>query len=247
MKRVVVKVGSHVLSDGDKLAYERLENLVIFISDLSKSMQVILVSSGAIVAGGCKLDIDSSLVVNRQAIAAVGQPYLMSVYEKELNKYGLLSAQVLLSSSDFDSRRSTAHAKGVVEALLENKVIPIINENDTTDIDEIMYGDNDQLSADVTYEFDADLLVILSDLEGYYDKNQVMYKRVNKIVKRDLDTDPNSKLAFDRGGIVTKLQAAKFLMDRDKKMFMASGFDLSDVRSFVFDNIHKKGTYFSCE
>jgi glutamate 5-kinase len=253
MKRVVVKVGSHVLGDGNDLAFDRIKNLVAFLADLSIDHDVILVSSGAIIAGYSKLDIDGSVVANRQAIAAVGQPYLMSIYEQELNSYDLCSAQILLSISDFDSRKSTAHAKSVVDTLITNNVIPIINENDTTDIDELMYGDNDQLAAHVAHDFDADLLIMLSDLDGYYDKDQKkfsdakMFKEVNEIDEKELVTHNTLRQIFDRGGIITKLRAAKFLLDRDQEMFMASGFELDDARSFVLEGIQKGGTYFRCK
>lgn len=252
MKRIVVKVGSHVLSEGDVLAFVRIKNLVKFLVDLSANHEVILVSSGAIIAGYSKLNIDNLNVENRQAIAAVGQPYLMSVYEEKLNLYGVFSAQILLSISDFDSRKSTAHAKAVVNTLIVNGVIPIINENDTTNIDELIYGDNDLLSAHVAYNLDADLLIILSDLDGYYDKdpkkftNVKMYKNISALTAEQLKSKQDTKQIFYTGGIATKLRAADFLIKRDKEMFMASGFDLSDVRSFIFDNIHKGGTHFKC-
>ncbi|HHD83868.1 MAG TPA: glutamate 5-kinase, partial [Campylobacteraceae bacterium] len=169
MKRIVVKVGSHVLTEQNRLARERIANLVDFLSDLHARYEVILVSSGAVAAGYSKLKIDKSLLANRQAIAAVGQPYLMSVYQKKFDKHAILTAQVLLTADDFDSRRRTRHAREAVNRLLESRVIPVINENDVTATEELVFGDNDQLSAHVAYYFDADMLVILSDIDGYYD------------------------------------------------------------------------------
>lgn len=252
-KRLVIKVGSHVLTEQTRLARDRITNLVEFLADLSKEYDVILVSSGAVAAGYSKLKIDKSILGNRQAIAAVGQPYLMSVYAKKLAKFDLLSAQVLLSEPDFDSRKRTEHAKCTIDSLIQNGVIPIINENDATDIAELVFGDNDQMSAHAAYYFDADMLVILSDINGYYDKDPrvykeaVMRKEVAVIEDKELEVPHNPNHSFATGGIVTKLKAAKFLLNRNKEMFMASGFDLTDVRSFLLDHVHLNGTLFKGE
>ncbi len=250
MKRIVVKVGSHVLSQDGELARDRITNLVSFLADICKKYDVILVSSGAVAAGYSKLKIDRNTLGNRQAIAAVGQPYLMSVYAKKLSSFGILSAQILLSASDFDSRKRTKHAKCAVDTLIKDGVIPIINENDATDIAELVFGDNDQMSAHVAHYFDANLLVILSDIDGYYDKDPrvfedaVMKKEVNFIEDSDLKIPAVANGTFATGGIVTKLKAAKFLLDNKKEMFMASGFDLSDIRSYLLDGEHLGGTHF---
>jgi len=251
MTRVVVKVGSHVLTEQNRLARDRISNLVVFLADLQKNHEVILVSSGAVAAGYSKLKLDKSVLGNRQAIAAVGQPYLMSVYGKKFQSFDIQTAQILLGGRDFDSRKATENAKNAVETLLENGVIPIINENDATDISELVFGDNDQMSAHVAYHFDADMLVILSDIDGFYTKDPrefddaVMRKEVSEIKDEELEIPHNPNHAFATGGIATKLKAAKFLLSRGKKMFMASGFELEDVRSFMLDGVHKRGTLFS--
>ncbi len=253
MKRIVIKVGSHVLTEQNRLARGRISNLVSFLADLKKKYEVILVSSGAVAAGYSKLKIDKSILGNRQAIAAVGQPYLMSVYAKKLSAYDILTAQILLSASDFDSRKRTKHAKNAMDTLIKNGVIAIVNENDATDIQELVFGDNDQMSAHVAYHFDADLLVILSDIDGFYDKDPrefddaVMRKEVSSISKEELEAPCVVNHSFATGGIVTKLKAAQFLIDHKKEMFMASGFDLSDAKSFLLDGVHKKGTLFKGE
>lgn len=250
MKRLVLKVGSHILTEQNRLARKRMMNLCRFISDLKEFYQVILVSSGAVAAGYSKLKLDKSKVANRQALAAMGQPYLMSVYQKKLSTFDIKIAQVLLTAENFDSRKATAHAKNAIDSLLENGVLPIINENDTTATSELVFGDNDQLSASVSHYFDADLLVILSDIDGYYDKDPRIFKDakirniVNKIQKEELEVPISPNHLFATGGIVTKLKAGDFLLKRDKKMFMASGFDLTDVRSFLLNNKQIGGTIF---
>ena len=247
--RIVIKVGTATLYQNEKLS-NRMDNLVEFLVELNKNNEVILVSSGAVGAGYTKLKLDKTKIENKQALASIGQPLLMREYKARFEKYNQLVSQVLLTAQDFDSRKRTENAKNMIEVLLQNKVIPIINENDAVSIDEIVFGDNDQLSAYVTYYFDADMLVILSDIEGLYDSNPKenkdakLLKIVNHIDEEMLNVPCNPNDKFATGGIVTKLKAAKFLLENNKEMFLASGFDLSDVKSFLIDNIHKKGTYF---
>jgi glutamate 5-kinase len=252
MKRLVLKVGSHVLTQQNRLARDRIENLCILISKLNnKGYEVILVSSGAVAAGYSKIKLDKSILANRQALSAIGQPHLMGVYEKKLSQYDITTAQVLLTADDFDSRKATDHAKNAIEALLENGVLPIINENDTTATQELVFGDNDQLSAHVAYYFDADMLVILSDIDGYYTKDPRKYSDaalrsvVHSIEPSDLESAETPNHAFATGGIVTKLKSADFLLKRNREMFLASGFDLSDIESFLLYNSHQGGTHFT--
>lgn len=249
--RIVVKVGTHVLSEQNRLAKERMLNLVEFLVELMQENEVILVSSAAMAAGYSKLKLDKKLLPNRQAIAAVGQPHLIETYNRKLEKFGKIGAQILLTADDFDSRRRTAHAKCAVDTLIEHGVLPIINENDTTATEELVFGDNDQLSSRVTHYFEADMLVMLSDIDGYYDKDPnkhddaVIKKIVREIEEADMQLPLNPGTEFATGGIVTKLKAADFLLKRGRKMFMASGFDLSDVKSYMLDGEHKGGTLFT--
>jgi glutamate 5-kinase len=251
--RVVVKVGTHILSEQNRLAKERMENLVEFLVELMCEHEVILVSSAAVAAGYSRLKLDKKLLPNRQAIAAVGQPLLIEAYNKRLALYERIGAQVLLTADDLDSRKRTAHAKAAIDTLIQHGVLPIINENDTTGTEELVFGDNDRLSAHVAFHFDADLLIILSDIDGYYDKDPhkykdaIMHKIVHTIDKENLEVPCNPGSEFATGGIVTKLKAANFLMKRDIKMFMASGFDLSDVKSYMFEKTHLGGTLFEKE
>ncbi|SMC09949.1 glutamate 5-kinase [Nitratiruptor tergarcus DSM 16512] len=250
VKRIVIKVGSAVLTENNRLAKERMANLVEFLSMLHERYEIILVSSGAVAAGYTKIRLDKSDIANKQALAAIGQPLLMRSYQKKFEKHGINVAQVLLSADDFDSRRRTAHAKNAIEVLLQKKVIPIINENDVTATEELVFGDNDQLSAHVAYYFDADMLVILTDIDGLYDKDPNKYedakllKIVETIPQELLETECNPTYSFATGGIVTKLKAAQFLLERGKKMFLGSGFDLSDAKSFLLENVHRGGTLF---
>lgn len=252
MKRVVIKVGSAVLRQGSVLAIERLNNLVDLIAKLKneKKLEVILVSSGAVAAGNTALDLDRTLVLNRQALAAIGQPLLMKHYKKRFREHNLKCAQMLLVEDDFDSRKRSANAKGVMEILLSNDIVPILNENDVIANKELLFGDNDQLAAHAAHFFGADLLAILSDVDGLYDsnphenKNAKMRKIVNFIEDEELEMKHTPNSEFATGGIVTKLKAANFLLKRDKMMYLSSGFDLTNAYDFLVEENHKSGTLF---
>ena len=249
-KRIVIKVGSHVLSEHGALCDERMDALCGLIAELMGVYDVILVSSAAISAGQSKIDLKRDSVVHKQILAAVGQPHLMSTYEKKMSVYGKKTAQLLLNAADFDSKHRSTHAKNLVFGLLELGILPIINENDATATAEIVYGDNDRLSADAALCFDAYMLVMLSDIDGYYDSNPSQNKNakirpvVNTINKAEIASAGGAGSEHGTGGIATKLMAASMLLAEGKKMFLASGFDLSAVRSFLLDGKQNGGTIF---
>ena len=249
--RLVIKVGSHVLTENASVAKERMLALVELIAELKgNGYEVILVSSGAVAAGFIQLPLDRSLIANRQALAAIGQPLLLKMYQEKFATFGLLCSQVLLYANVFDSVEHIAHAKVAIDTLLENNVVPIINENDTVSVEELVFGDNDRLSAHVAHSFDASLLVILSDIDAFYDKDPNRYEDarrravVTNILEEELNAEHTPNNEFATGGIVTKLQSADFLLKHNREMFLASGFDLSDVKSFLIDKKHIGGTLF---
>ncbi len=251
MKRIVLKVGSAVLTENGELALQRMRSLIKLIAQLKeKNYEVILVSSGAVAAGYTLLKLDKADIANKQALASIGQPLLLDTYRRKFGRYDIICSQVLLEASIFKDSVRLNHAKDAINRLLENGVIPIINENDVTAIDELVFGDNDQLSAHIAHHFGASLLVILTDIDGYYDdnphhnKDAKLQKYVHKITQKMLDDvhTPNSE--FATGGIVTKLKAADFLLENDGKMFLSSGFDLTNIKKFLVDDIHESGTLF---
>jgi len=252
MKRLVIKVGSHVLTENGSVEKERMLALVELIAELKvNNYEVILVSSGAVAAGFTQLPLDRSSVANRQALAAIGQPFLLKMYQEKFARFNLLCSQVLFSADVFESEKHVQHAKVAIDTLLENSVVPIINENDTVSIEELVFGDNDRLSAHVAHYFDAALLVILSDIDAFYDKDPNRYKDakrravVTSILQEELNAEHTPNNEFATGGIVTKLQSADFLLKHKREMFLASGFDLSDVKSFLIDKKHMGGTLFT--
>lgn len=251
MKRIVIKVGSAVLTQDNEIAKERMLNLVNLIAKLRKKYDVILVSSGAVAAGYSALKLDKSKQIGKKALAAAGQPILMSSYKKKFDIFGIDTAQILLTEDDFDSRKRTKIFQEIINMHLENDIVPIVNENDISSTPEQLFGDNDQLSANVAYALDADFLVVLSDIDGYFDKNPSehkdakLYKVLTELPEGALEDEATPNNPFATGGIVTKLKAADFLMKRGKKMLLTNGFNLEAAESFLLDKNHTLGTLFA--
>ena len=251
MKRIVVKVGSAVLTQDGNIALKRMQALVDFLAQLRKKYEVILVSSGAVAGGYTKLKLDRTVISNKQALAAIGQPALMHKYSKKFAQYNYITAQVLVTAANLNKEEDIAKVKATIDILIQNNVIPIVNENDATSTDELEVGDNDQLSAYITKHTNSDMLIILSDIDAYYDDdprkndNAKVLKIISHISDAELNKEVTPHNIFATGGIVTKLKAANYLLNANIEMFLASGFDLSDVESFMIDGIHKGGTRFT--
>lgn len=218
--RVVIKIGSAVLASSDKgLDQARIERLAAEISALlDRGHQVILVSSGAIAAGLMKLGLvrkKGMPLSLKQAAAAVGQSGLMRRYEKTFNAHGRHVAQILLTREDLSNRTRFLNARNTLQTLLDHGVVPIINENDTVSVDEIKFGDNDNLSGMVVHLVDADLLVILSDIDGLYtadpklDPSAELIPLVEKITA-DLERGAgDAESLVGTGGMRSKIMTAK--------------------------------------
>lgn len=219
VKRVVVKIGSRVLTDDDG----SLDMAVIgrICSDIAtlcgKGVQVVLVSSGAIAAGRSELGLTDKpkTIPHKQAAAAIGQTRLMRAYEEAMVPHGFKVAQVLLTSEDLASRQRFLNARATLDALLGFGIIPVINENDTVVVDEIKFGDNDNLSALVTNVAEADLLLILTDIDGLFsaDPRQDPEAKLIPLVKsvtREIERMAGgSASTVGTGGMATKVAAAK--------------------------------------
>ncbi|MDR3162320.1 MAG: glutamate 5-kinase [Helicobacteraceae bacterium] len=250
--RIVVKVGTSTLSENGALHVERMARLAAFLALACAEHEVLVVTSGAVAAGHTVMpQLSNKKTPERQALAAIGQALLMNIYSKLFEPYSIRVAQILITKDDFVNLSHSENVKIAVNTLLKHKILPIFNENDTVVIDELLRGDNDQLSAKVAHYLDADLLIILSDIDGYYDKNPKNNPDAAplKVVRGRLDTAllsevPTPNGDFATGGIVTKLKAADFLVSRGRKMFLASGFDLTHARDFLKTGASEKGTLF---
>ncbi len=251
MKRIVFKVGSGVLTEANHIAKQRMMNLVTLIAKARSKYEVVLVTSGAVAAGYTALKLDRSKQISKKVLASVGQPILMSSYKNKFEIYDIDIAQILLTEDDFDSIKHTEIFKDIINTTIKNGILPIVNENDISTTPDQLFGDNDQLSAHVAHHVNADLLIILSDIDGYYDDNPQKNPKaklqmlVNNISNEELDQSHTPNNEFATGGIVTKLKAAQYLMDKNKKMFLCSGYDLTTAYEFIMDGIHNKGTLFT--
>jgi glutamate 5-kinase len=253
MKRIVIKVGSGILTENNGIAKERMLNLVTLIAKLQKEYEIILVSSGAVSSGYTALKLDRKEHISKKVLASLGQPILMSSYKRKFDIFNISTSQILLTEEDFDSRKRTAIFIEIIDTLLANNIVPIVNENDISTTSEQVFGDNDQLSAHVAYYTNADLLVILSDIDGYYDENPnenpnaIILKEIHAIPSEALCAEHTPNNAFATGGIVTKLMAAEFLMKHNRKMFLCSGYNLHTIEKYLLKGIHDSGTLFSVD
>ena len=244
-KIIVIKIGSSLLVDNDKKI--RKKWLTSFAKDIkklnSKNRRVIIVSSGAI-ALGCKkmnyknkkLKLDKS-----QAIASIGQIELMNLFSETFSKFKLNISQILLTLDDTEERRRSINAKRTFENLFSLNYIPIVNENDTIATSEIKYGDNDRLASRVSQITNADTLILLSDVDGLFTKNPKIFKDA-KLIKKIENIDKDIKdinikgvTEFGKGGMNTKIEAAKICNLSGCNMIIANGLYLNPI-----DQIEKK-------
>ncbi len=249
---IVFKVGTSTITyPNGKLNLNYCEKLVRQLSDLAnQGKKIILVASGAVGAGLGKLNFlqKPEKTSEKQALAAVGQGILIQNFEKLFSEYGHTIAQILLTRDDIANRKSYLYARKTITTLLTYNVIPIINENDTIATDEIEFGDNDTLSALVASTIDADLLVLLSDIEGLYTKDP--YKNpdaefISEVKKITPEIEALSEQSHDKrgtGGMISKIQAAKIATSSGVPMIITKGEKPEIVQEIVNDK--EVGTLF---
>ncbi len=247
VKRVVIKIGSSVISHREKGGSDLVQglnrNMVRHYSRQIKKLidagyEVALVSSGAVMAGRSRLGLDRAnlSIPEKQACAAVGQSALIRSYEKKFEKLGLTVAQILLSNDDLENRKRYLNAKNTIDALLSRGVIPIINENDSVTVDEIKIGDNDTLSATVACLANAQLLIILSDIEGLFTRDPgkpvergaepaKLIGHVERVTPEMEKIAGKSRNLVTVGGMYTKVMAAKKTMSFGVPALVVDGLD----------------------
>lgn len=250
--RVVVKVGSSTLTHSSgNINIRRVEELCKVLSDLKNAgNEIVLVSSGAVAAGVGKLSLSKrpSDMPTKQAAAAVGQCELMYIYDKLFSEYNHTVAQILLVGSDIGDEVKNMNFKNTIFRLLELDTLPIINENDTLSTDEIKIGDNDTLSAIVAVNSDADLLVLLSDIDGLYtadprkNPDAELVREVSEITTEIVSLADGKGSSFGTGGMSTKLSAARFSTEHGIDMVIANGKNPAILYD-IFDG-KKVGTHF---
>ncbi len=249
--RILVKVGTNVLTRPNKrLNYNRIMDLANQISKLKKTHQVLLVSSGAAGAGRefFQFKETSDPVIRKQMLASVGQGRLFQVYSEFLKEHSILTAQALITQNDFRSKEHFSNIKATLEGLLANNILPIINENDVVSNRETSFGDNDWLAAMTASMFQADLMVILSDIEGFYtadpkrDPDAKLIPHVKKISPEMLALCEDSLSTGGTGGMYSKLKAAEFATFHGVATIVTSGVEENSLIDAV--NHKTGGTYF---
>jgi glutamate 5-kinase len=250
-RRVVVKIGSNVLTGDHGLNIKVISSISRQICLLmDKGIEVIFVSSGAMASGLRKIGLKEKPdeIPKRQAVAAVGQAGLILEYEKAFEKFDKKVAQILLTSEDLSNRKRYLNARNTIYTLLSWKIVPIINENDTVAVEDIKFGDNDNLAAMIAILMDADVLVTLTDMEGLYTKDprsnpDAQLIPVVNAIKKNIEKMAGSiPGTFGTGGMITKIRAAKKVTAAGIPMIIAKG-EKPEILTRLFE-CEKHGTFF---
>ncbi|WP_461225397.1 glutamate 5-kinase [Lacticaseibacillus suihuaensis] len=238
-RRVVVKIGtSSLIHPSGTINLQTIDRLAYALAALTnQGLAVVLVTSGAIGVGLNRLHLSERpvAIAAQQALAAIGQSELMRLYSQRFADYDAQAAQLLLTHDVFDYPVSRQHVLDTIDALLAARAIPVINENDSVAVDELdhrtTFGDNDQLSALVATQIDADLLIVMSDIDGLYtadprsDPAASRIPRVTAVSAAQIQRAGGTGSRFGTGGMVTKLKAASTMLDAGKQMVLCSGAD----------------------
>lgn len=243
-KKIVIKIGSSSLlhEETGGVDFRKLEKLVRIVCDLkNQGRDVVLVSSGAIAVGFQALGLRTKpkTVSLKQACAAVGQAQLMMIYQKLFMEYNHKAAQVLLTFDAITDNERRRNAENTLTELLQQDVIPVVNENDTVATEEIEFGDNDTMSAIVAHLIKADLLVLLTDIDGFYtddphkNKDAVKLSVVEKITDDLKGMAKGSVTSYGTGGMATKIAAARIATDSGSDMAILDASDLSLIHALI--------------
>ncbi len=250
VKRIIVKIGTSSITVDDKITSSKIDVFASQIAALKVAgYEVVVVTSGAISAGAGLLGMKrtSLAIPEKQALAAVGQAILMNEYRECFKRYGCNVGQVLLTEDDMRHRTRFLNARNTLNSLIKMDVIPVINENDTVVVKEIKFGDNDTLSAHVYSLVDADLLILLSDIDGFYDdlKDPEPVRFVSKITDDIRSKAGGSGTEHGTGGMVTKINAAEMVMRLGGMMIIADGSESMVLERIL--NCEMTGTLFMGE
>ena len=259
-RRIVIKIGSNLITENENILNDSvIENLCNQISEVQDNgNEIIIVSSGAVAAGrqylstfNKEIKINDSYLVHKQVLASIGQPMLMKAYENFFSKNNKGISQALISREDFENRSGYLNVRNTLNELLEIQIIPIINENDVVATEEIRFGDNDTLAAMVSNMMEADLMVILTNQDGYFDKNPDKYpdaKIIKKCNIKDLNEDDfnlDEKSSVGTGGFKTKIRSVKMATTRNCPSIIASGYRKDVIKQILSKKII--GTFFYSE
>ena len=243
-KRVLLKIGTNTLTrETNQISRGKIEDIGRQIADLKDEYEFVIVSSGAIAVARqfVNLESDGREINVKQALAAIGQPHLMRIFQENFRELGLLTSQCLLSYDDFNREVSRKNILNTINVLLENGYIPIINENDTVATEEIQFGDNDKLAALTGRLLGADLVIIATNTDGIYTKDS--FDQVEKCTienVRDLDKLKNEiaqgKSSQGTGGMESKIQAAEILQEAGIETWIVNGL----LDNFILKALHEE-------
>lgn len=246
-KRILLKIGSNVLTkETNHLSRGKIEDIACQIADLKDDYEFVIVTSGAIAVAKqfVQLESNGKEITVKQALASIGQPHLMRIYQESFRELGLLTSQCLLSYSDFKKEESKTNIKNTIDVLVENSYIPIINENDTVATDEIKFGDNDKLSALTAALLKVDLLIIATNTNGIYSKESIEAKNPETIKETaDIqflrDQIQASISLHGTGGMSTKIEASEIAKNANIETWIVNG--LTD--NFIVNAIANKSDF----
>lgn len=230
-KRILLKIGSNVLTkESNHISRGKIEDIACQIAELKDEFEFVIVTSGAIAVAKQFVQLESKgTEINvKQALASIGQPHLMRIYQETFREMGLLTSQCLLSYSDFRKEESRTNIKNTINVLVENNYIPIINENDTVATDEIKFGDNDKLSALTAALLEADLLVIATNTDGIYTKESIAADCAETIsettdIQLLRDQIQTSISLHGTGGMTTKIEASEIAKQANIETWIVNG------------------------
>ena len=245
-KILILKIGSSTLTAGsDRISRGKIEDIARQVLQLRNDYHIAIVSSGAIATAKHFIAVNQwQMSASRQALSAIGQPILMQIYNEIFRDFGIPLAQCLLTYRDFVNHEAQTNIKNTLSDLFHNNFIPIINENDTIAIDEIVFGDNDKLSAYVASLLNADLLMLASDIDGLFNKNPhkdptaELIPEINdiKLCQQYIDEHNNG---LGTGGMTSKIQAAEICASSQTEMWIVNG----GKNNFILDSIAKKNQH----
>ena len=242
---IVVKIGTSTLTAGtNRISRGKIEDIARQLVKLMPKYCVVLVSSGAIATARQFVEIDGwqNLVSSKQAMSAIGQPKLMQIYSEVFADFGLRIAQCLMTYRDFENEESRLNTRNTIDELLKHNFIPIINENDTVAVEELILGDNDKLSALVASLMDAQKLIIASDIDGLYDKNPHLYADA-KLITEISDLNSIGQFIEERnnglgtGGMTSKINAAKICFEKKITVCIVNGGNLNFIQDCLEEKI----------
>jgi len=228
-KKILLKIGSNVLTkESNHISRGKIEDLARQISNLQDKFEFIIVSSGAIAAAKQFVQLEGKEVTVKQALASIGQPHLMRIYQENFREFGLLTSQCLLTYSSFENEQSKMNIVNTINTLVENNYIPIINENDTVATDEIKFGDNDKLAALTATLLNVDLFIIATNTDGIYTKSSFENNEVKTIVETSdismLENEVSTSISkHGTGGMATKIEAATIAQKAGIETWIVNG------------------------